>query len=160
MNDLEGTDLSLMKSIQEAEALVASREGELAALKEEARQLEDYDPATEHERELDGAAYESILGPSSCRLTVSRLRLSIYKQLGFQPVLDKHGDLVKMLVRASRPFYASTRATHSPQAPSQAISTSSSSTNAYPTLSRPPRFGNTHHPNDIEQVCSVSVRVR
>ncbi|KAF7304671.1 hypothetical protein MKEN_01181200 [Mycena kentingensis (nom. inval.)] len=82
MNDLEGTDLSLMKSIQEAEALVASREGELAALKEEARQLEDYDAAAEHEKELDGAA----------------LRLSIYKQLGFQPVLDKHGDLVKMLV--------------------------------------------------------------
>nr|GAT43978.1 predicted protein [Mycena chlorophos] len=80
--DLDSTRLSLGKSIKEAERLVASKESELANLKETVRRLEDCDPAAEHERDLDGAA----------------LRLMIYKRLGFEPVLDKHGDLVKMLV--------------------------------------------------------------
>jgi kinetochore protein Spc24 len=35
---------------------VASKEGELTALKETVRRLEDYDPAAEHEKELDGTA--------------------------------------------------------------------------------------------------------
>ncbi|RDB23987.1 putative kinetochore protein spc24 [Hypsizygus marmoreus] len=84
LNDLDGSRLSLAKSISDAEGLVASREAELATLKEEARNLEDYDPALEHEKELDGTA----------------LRLQMYKGLGFEPILDKHGKLMKMLVRA------------------------------------------------------------
>jgi kinetochore protein Spc24 len=48
--------LSLAKSISDIEGVIASREAELAALKEETRTLEDYDPASEHEKELDGAA--------------------------------------------------------------------------------------------------------
>ncbi len=39
------------------EGLVASKEAELASLKENVRQLEDCDPAAEHKRELDGTAY-------------------------------------------------------------------------------------------------------
>ncbi|CAK5279632.1 unnamed protein product [Mycena citricolor] len=85
LNELDESSLSLAKSIQEAEGLVASKEGELASLKDKARRLEYYDPAAEHEKELDGAA----------------LRLQIYKRLGFQPVTDKSGGLKKMLVRSS-----------------------------------------------------------
>ncbi|KAJ7470590.1 hypothetical protein FB451DRAFT_1254200 [Mycena latifolia] len=84
LNELDISSLSLAKSIKEAEGVVASKEGELTALKEEARRQEDYDPAAEHEKELDGTV----------------LRLQIYKALGFEPVLDKHGTLAKMLVRA------------------------------------------------------------
>ncbi|KAJ7172648.1 hypothetical protein C8R46DRAFT_1086737 [Mycena filopes] len=84
LNELDVSSLSLAKSIKEAEGSVASKEGELAALKETARRLEDYDPAVEHEKELDGTA----------------LRLQIYKGLGFEPVPDKHGNLAKMLIRA------------------------------------------------------------
>lgn len=54
LNELDGTRLSLAKAISDAEGLAASKEAELARLKEEARQLEEYDPALEHERELDG----------------------------------------------------------------------------------------------------------
>ena len=56
INELDRTLLSLKKSISDAEEQVASREAELAALKEEARKLEEYDPASEHERDLDGSA--------------------------------------------------------------------------------------------------------
>ncbi|KAJ7685023.1 hypothetical protein DFH06DRAFT_1074042 [Mycena polygramma] len=84
LNELDIASLSLAKSIKETEGSVASKEGELTALKEAARRLEDYDPAAEHEKELDGTA----------------LRLQIYKGLGFEPVPDKHGNLAKMLIRA------------------------------------------------------------
>ncbi|TFK42939.1 hypothetical protein BDQ12DRAFT_644890 [Crucibulum laeve] len=83
LNELDSSRLSLAKAISDAEGLVASKESELAALKEEARRLEEYDPAVEHEKELDGTA----------------LRLQIYKGMGFEPVLDKKDRLVKMLVR-------------------------------------------------------------
>lgn len=56
LNELDGSRLSLAKSISDAEGLVASKEAELTALKEEARRLEEYDPAAEHEKELDGTA--------------------------------------------------------------------------------------------------------
>jgi kinetochore protein Spc24 len=56
LNELDIGRLSLAKSISDVEGLIASREAELAALKEEARKLEDYDPALEHEKELDGTA--------------------------------------------------------------------------------------------------------
>lgn len=83
LNELDISRLSLAKSISDVEGLIASREAELAALKEEARKLEDYDPALEHEKELDGTA----------------LRLQIYKGLGFEPII-KNGDMIKMLVHA------------------------------------------------------------
>ncbi|KAJ7343646.1 hypothetical protein DFH08DRAFT_873287 [Mycena albidolilacea] len=83
LNELDGTSLSLAKSIKETEGSLASKEGELAALKDAARRLEDYDPAAEHEKELDGTV----------------LRLQIYKGLGFEPVPDKHGNIAKILVR-------------------------------------------------------------
>ncbi|KAK7015003.1 hypothetical protein R3P38DRAFT_2998914 [Favolaschia claudopus] len=83
LNELDGANLSLAKSIKDTEGLVASKEGELTTLKEAARKLEDYDPATEHEKALDGTA----------------LRLQIYKGLGFEPVPDKQSSIAKMLVR-------------------------------------------------------------
>ncbi len=36
---------------------MVNKEAELASLKEESRKLELYDPANEHEKELDGDAY-------------------------------------------------------------------------------------------------------
>jgi kinetochore protein Spc24 len=57
LNEFDVSRLSLAKSIKEAEGVAATTEGELTALKEEARRLEeDYDPAAEHEKELDGTA--------------------------------------------------------------------------------------------------------
>ena len=56
LNDLDATRLSLAKAINDAESSLASREAELASLKEEARVLEECDPAAEHERELNGTA--------------------------------------------------------------------------------------------------------
>jgi kinetochore protein Spc24 len=58
LNELDATRLSLAKAINDAESSLASRdsEAELAKLKEEARALNEYDPAVEHERELNGTA--------------------------------------------------------------------------------------------------------
>lgn len=61
INELDATRLSLAKAINDAESSLASREAELASLKEEARVLEECDPAAEHERELNGTASVSIL---------------------------------------------------------------------------------------------------
>ncbi|KAJ7285676.1 hypothetical protein C8J57DRAFT_1285518 [Mycena rebaudengoi] len=77
LNDLDASRLR-------PEGLMASKEAELAGLKDESRRLEDYDPAAEHEKELDGTV----------------LRLQIYKGLGFEPILDKHGNVTRMLVRS------------------------------------------------------------
>ncbi|OBZ75700.1 putative kinetochore protein spc24 [Grifola frondosa] len=82
MNDLDVTRLSLAKAINDAESALASKEAELARLKEETRILEMSDPAAEHE--LDATA----------------LRLAMYKGLGFEPVIDKDGHMIKMLIRA------------------------------------------------------------
>ena len=57
LNELDGTRLSLAKAISDLEASVVNKEAELASLKEESRKLELYDPANEHEKELDGNAY-------------------------------------------------------------------------------------------------------
>jgi len=84
MNELDNSRLSLAKAISDAEALAANREAELSVLKEEARRLELYDPAAEHEKELDGSA----------------LRLAIFKGLGFEPIVEKDGSINKILVRA------------------------------------------------------------
>jgi len=84
MNELDSSRLSLAKAISDAETLAANREAELSRLKEEARKLELYDPAVEHEKELDGSA----------------LRLAIFKGMGFEPIAEKDGSINKMLVRA------------------------------------------------------------
>jgi hypothetical protein len=47
----------MAKAISDCETLLANKEAELAALKEEARTLETYDPAVEHGKELDGTLY-------------------------------------------------------------------------------------------------------
>ena len=56
MNELDSSRLSLAKAISDAETLAANREAELSSLKEEIRRLELYDPAAEHEKELNGSA--------------------------------------------------------------------------------------------------------
>ncbi|RXW22721.1 hypothetical protein EST38_g3132 [Candolleomyces aberdarensis] len=85
LNELENSKLSLAKAISDAEGLSGSKEAELAALKEEARRLEGYDPAVEHTKELDGSA----------------LRLQLYKGLGFEPINEPNRNISKMLVRAT-----------------------------------------------------------
>ena len=64
LNELDTTKLSMAKAISDSEAMLANKEAELAALKEEAKRLELYDPAVEHGRELDGTAYV-VFGPLS-----------------------------------------------------------------------------------------------
>jgi kinetochore protein Spc24, fungi type len=56
MTELDSSRLSLAKAISDAETLAGDRKDELSRLKEEARGLELYDPAVEHEKELDGSA--------------------------------------------------------------------------------------------------------
>ena len=56
MTELDSSRLSLAKAISDAETLAGDRKAELSRLKEEARELEIYDPAVEHEKELDGSA--------------------------------------------------------------------------------------------------------
>jgi len=84
MTELDSSRLSLAKAISDAETLAGDRKAELSRLKEEARELELYDPAIEHEKELDGSA----------------LRLAIFKGMGFEPIMEKDGSINKMLVRA------------------------------------------------------------
>lgn len=54
LNDLDASRLSLAKAINDAESALASKEAELARLKEETLELEGSDPAAEHE--LDATA--------------------------------------------------------------------------------------------------------
>lgn len=61
VNELDNSRLSLAKSISDAENTLASQEAELAALRDEYQRLKDYDPATEHQKDLDGTAYVSVL---------------------------------------------------------------------------------------------------
>lgn len=54
LNEFDASRISLAKAIRDAENSLASKEAELAALKETARKLEESDPAQDHQRELDG----------------------------------------------------------------------------------------------------------
>lgn len=56
VNALDATGLQLVKAINDAQSALASKEAELARLKEEARMLEESDPAAEAESDLDGTA--------------------------------------------------------------------------------------------------------
>lgn len=62
LNQLDATRLTLAKAINDAEGTTAAKEAELARLKEEARALEESDPAAEHD--LDGSVYVVDLRPS------------------------------------------------------------------------------------------------
>ncbi|KAF9227859.1 hypothetical protein BS17DRAFT_774425 [Gyrodon lividus] len=84
LNELDTSRLSLAKAIRDAESSLASKEAELAALKEKARELEESDPAQDHQRELDGLT----------------LRLKVFKGLGFEPVMNENGQVTQMLIRA------------------------------------------------------------
>ena len=64
LNDLDSSRLSLAKAISDAETSLGSKDAELSALKDEARQLEGYDPAMDHEKELDGATYALLFASS------------------------------------------------------------------------------------------------
>lgn len=52
LNNLDAVRMSLAKALNDTESAVASKQAELTRLKEELRQLEESDPAAEHE--LDG----------------------------------------------------------------------------------------------------------
>ncbi|KAI6022717.1 hypothetical protein EDC04DRAFT_2869669 [Pisolithus marmoratus] len=84
LNELDGTRISLAKALRDAENSLASKEAELAALKEGARALEESDPAQIHQREIDGTT----------------LRLQIFRGMGFDMVLDSGGTASTMFIRA------------------------------------------------------------
>jgi kinetochore protein Spc24 len=100
LNELDSANLSMAKAISDCEALLANKEAELAALKEEARRLETYDPAVEHGKELDGNLYVvSLALLHVLNADFSRLRLALYKSLGFTPIVNNNGEVTKILVR-------------------------------------------------------------
>ncbi|KAF7791278.1 hypothetical protein EIP86_002292 [Pleurotus ostreatoroseus] len=80
LNKLEDARLSLAKAINEMESSLASKESEKARLREALHELEESDPATEHE--LDGTA----------------LRLAFYKGMGFEPIME-NDEMVKIIIR-------------------------------------------------------------
>ncbi|KAG9318536.1 hypothetical protein JVU11DRAFT_627 [Chiua virens] len=84
LNEFDASRISYAKAIRDAENTLASKEAELAALKETTRKLEESDPSQDHQRELDG----------------STLRLKVYKGMGFDPILDEDGQVTKMIIRA------------------------------------------------------------
>lgn len=75
LNELDSSRLSLAKAISDAETMLGSKEAELAALKDEVRRLEGYDPALEHEKDLDSSAWVLIL---LCLLYDDSLLLSYF----------------------------------------------------------------------------------
>jgi hypothetical protein len=75
LNELDSSRLSLAKAISDAETVLGSKEAELAALKDEVRRLEGYDPALEHEKDLDSSAWVLIL---LCLLCADSLLLSYF----------------------------------------------------------------------------------
>ncbi|KAI0303426.1 hypothetical protein B0F90DRAFT_1816235 [Multifurca ochricompacta] len=83
LNNLDAARLSLAKALNDAESAVASQQAELSRLKEELHQLEESEPAAEHE--LDGTP----------------LRLQIYRGLGIEPILDEAGNLDRVLVESA-----------------------------------------------------------
>lgn len=82
LNDLDANRIQLAKAINDSESALASKEAELARLKQETGELEQSDPAAEHD------------------LDASALRLALYKGLGFEPIMDSDGRMAKMLIRA------------------------------------------------------------
>ncbi|KAI6028454.1 hypothetical protein F5J12DRAFT_805501 [Pisolithus orientalis] len=84
LNELDSTRISLAKALRDAENSLASKEAELAALKEGARALEESDPAQSHQGEIDGTT----------------LRLQIFRGMGFDIVLDSDGKASTMFIRA------------------------------------------------------------
>lgn len=84
LNELDTTRISLAKALRDAENSLASKEAELAALKEGARALEESDPAQIHQHEIDGTT----------------IRLQIFRGMGFDLVLDNGGVASTMFIRA------------------------------------------------------------
>ena len=98
LNKLDGTRLSLGKAINEAESALASKEAELQRLKEELQALEEEDPATDHELDATAYAFFRDLFMQGFK-QATRLRLAIYRGLGFEPIVDRDGKMQKMLIR-------------------------------------------------------------
>ena len=59
LDDLDTEQVTLAKYTQDAESALANKRAELTRLKEEARALEEQDPASEHE--MDGTVYVTHL---------------------------------------------------------------------------------------------------
>ncbi|KAF8270367.1 hypothetical protein EI94DRAFT_789656 [Lactarius quietus] len=83
LNHLDAARLSFAKALNDAESTIASKQAEVSQLMEELRQLEESDPATEHE--LDGRP----------------LRLRIFRGLGIEPILDEDGNPNRALVEST-----------------------------------------------------------
>lgn len=108
LEELDNKQMSLGKAINEAEGALASKEAEFARLKEELTALEEEDPAADHA--LDATAYvllsaidlyvrevmQRLADACGC---VRRLRLQLYRGLGFEPVMERNGQMKKMLIR-------------------------------------------------------------
>jgi chromosome segregation ATPase len=81
LNHLAAGQLSLAKALHDAESAIASKQAKVSQLMEELRQLEESDPAAEHE--LDGrpsVIYTSI--NLDCNTPSTSLRLRIFRWSG------------------------------------------------------------------------------
>jgi hypothetical protein len=98
LNELDSSRLSHAKLISDAEGLLASREAELAALKEETQSLEVYDPAVEHVKELDGTAF--VYSYRHSMLLLLRIRIGsasrFTKDSALSPLSTKTPMLAKL----------------------------------------------------------------
>ncbi|KAF9792334.1 hypothetical protein BJ322DRAFT_1016150 [Thelephora terrestris] len=83
INELDSSRRSHLKAIDSAEGILTAKESELGALKEKLKKLETKDVAKEVLEGLDSSA----------------LRLEIWRAMGFEPIVDSTGRLVKMIVR-------------------------------------------------------------
>lgn len=104
VNELDNSRISLAKSISDAENTLASQEAELAALRDEYQSLKNYDPAIEHQKDLDGTAYASVRLWYQCCLTITHsLRLKIYRGMGFDIAFDDKKQVSNVIVRTLFP---------------------------------------------------------
>jgi kinetochore protein Spc24 len=97
LNHLAAGQLSLAKALHDAESAIASKQAKVSQLMEELRQLEESDPAAEHE--LDGrpsVIYTSI--NLDCNTPSTSLRLRIFRGLGIEPILGEDGNPDRVLV--------------------------------------------------------------
>ncbi|KAF9653035.1 hypothetical protein BDM02DRAFT_3265692 [Thelephora ganbajun] len=83
INEHDSNRRSHLKAIDNAEGILTAKESELGALKEKLRGLETKDVAKEVAGGLDSSA----------------LRLEIWRAMGFEPIVDSSGRVLKIIVR-------------------------------------------------------------
>jgi hypothetical protein len=99
MEEYQQKRAAAMKASRMGDALLAKYQDHLRRLREEEIELEHSDVADEHV--MDGTmcvfplAFRSQRSPKHSH----SLKLEVAKQLGFEPIIDSDGNIVKLLIR-------------------------------------------------------------